>query len=574
MRARRGARASARAVRVLIAALIGLLGLLGQGGQGGQGGWGGFGGLGRLAHADIDFKFGGFVSSDLRYRLAGADVPSPYPQQYELLRNGFSRNQNRVRANLSLRAARKVAAVADVELVYYGYSDANDVNAVTLRERVDPYFFEAYSAYVDIYRLLPGLDVRLGRQVVHWGASDQFNPTNNLNTLDYSDPLLFGRALGNQMIRADWNPKGDWVLTAVWVPIFRPAQIPRTAPLALTQIDRPAPVQEAGVRDTLSSLAVLQPPTRIDASTLQPRPSLSNTQVGVRLAGRVLGQDFSLSYYRGRFGIPVPAWTVNRADGVAQAGVVWPRMTVLGADLAGSIEKLHGIGYWIEGAVTFPQEITYGIYNDNPLLGGNHTPVTFDPQGRLIQGDGGKRPVVVPSTPFFKLTVGADYSIGEHVYLNAQYLHGFIDEFGAGVAVRLPRYGPGSPASPGAQPKDFVPRIEQRIGDYFVTGVDLRFRGGTVLTRFFGVFKVPSPNPRFNPSAPECATAQSDLFPNCRRFDDRRFTAVLFPQLIWQVWDSTELTLGAFVFLGDRSTKFGDPAAGATELFAKAKFTF
>ena len=37
---------------------------------------------------------------------------------------------------------------------------------------------------------------------------------------------------------------------------------------------------------------------------------------------------------------------------------------------------------------------------------------------------------------------------------------------------------------------------------------------------------------------------------------------------------ATELSVGAFVFLGDSSTKFGDPAAGASEVFAKAKFTY
>ena len=51
-------------------------------------------------------------------------------------------------------------------------------------------------------------------------------------------------------------------------------------------------------------------------------------------------------------------------------------------------------------------------------------------------------------------------------------------------------------------------------------------------------------------------------------------TAVLFPQIMWAVWDATELSLGAFVFLGDRSTKFGDPAAGASEIFLKAKFSY
>ena len=46
-----------------------------------------------------------------------------------------------------------------------------------------------------------------------WGTGDKFNPTNNLNTLDLSDPLLFGKALANNMIRADWNPWGDLILT-------------------------------------------------------------------------------------------------------------------------------------------------------------------------------------------------------------------------------------------------------------------------------------------------------------------------------------------------------------------------
>ena len=57
------------------------------------------------------------------------------------------------------------------------------------------------------------------------------------------------------MIRADWNPWGDLILTAVWVPIFRPAQLPRTAPLAVTTPNRPAPVQEEFIRSTLGSFA-------------------------------------------------------------------------------------------------------------------------------------------------------------------------------------------------------------------------------------------------------------------------------------------------------------------------------
>ncbi len=507
--------------------------------------------LSGTAYADVDFKFGGLISADMRYRLAGEEVPGgtmtvPYPSQQRLLRYGFSRNENTIKAQLTLTIADKVKAVADVDFVWYGYSDINDIDANTLQERVDPYRLDAHAAYIDIYRLLPKLDLRIGRQVVVWGSGDKFNPTNNLNTLDLSDPLLFGRALANQMIKLDFNPYKDIIISAVWVPIFRPARLPRTAPLALTQVERPAPVQEDGIRTNLGVLASLMPPDQVKVVAMQPEPSIQNSQFGLRISGRIpkIDMDASLSYYHGRFGIPSPSFTVNdTATRTVTALVMWPRMDVLGADIAGSIGKLGGLGYWVEAAVYFPQEITYGIYN---LQGGQNVPVTYaaQPDGtyRLNLGyPEAQRGTVVPSTPFFKLTAGLDYSFNKYLYGNIQYVHGFIDEFGAGKQCY---------ALPGEKAGGAT-RCEDRVGDYFVLGADLKLFSDALLIRFFGAFKLP----------------HADEL-------DQRFTAVLFPQIAWAVWDATELTLGAFVFLGDRSTKFGDPAAGASELFLKAKFQY
>jgi hypothetical protein len=502
------------------------------------------------ARADlVDIKFGGQIAADIRYRLAGEEVPppgrdTPYPSQYRLLKYGFSRNENLIKAQLALTIADKVKAVADVDFYWYGYSDVSDIDAATLHERVDPYRLEAHAAYVDVYRILPRLDLRIGRQVVVWGTADKFNPTNNLNSLDLSDPLLFGKALANQMIRLDYNPWGDIILTAVWVPIFRPAQLPRTAPLAVTDKTRPAPIQDETQRELIGYLASIMPPNQINVYGMQPDPSIENSQVGLRLAGRLLGQDVSVSYYHGRFGIPFPSFTVNRPMGIVNVSLMWPRMDVVGLDLAGSIEKLHGLGYWVEGAVFFPQEVTYGIYNDSS---GGHTPVSFvrDPNTHewTINSSGteGTRGVVVPSTPFFKLTVGFDYSWNKYLYTNFQYVHGFIDEFGAGSqAYARPGMTPGS-----------AYRVEDRIGDYLVVGSDIKLFNDALLIRLFGAFKLPHVGD-----------------------DDPKFTAVIFPQIAWAVWDATELSLGAFLFLGDRDTKFGDPAAGASEIFAKARFTY
>jgi hypothetical protein len=344
----------------------------------------------------------------------------------------------------------------------------------------------------------------------------------------------------------------------VFVPIFRPAVLPRSAPIAVLDVDRPPPVQEEQIRATIAEDLILLRPQQVNVLTYQPDPALNNVSYGFRLGGRVLGQDVSLSYFHGRFGIPTPVVTLlDLQSHVANVGVTWPRMDVLGADIAGSIGWLHGLGYWIEGAVTFPQATEFALYED---IGTNRyeerftikksadlatqLPALLGPGGYLTAPQG-SRATNISGTPFFKLTIGGDYSIGSHVYINAQYVHGFIDEFGAGVVAR-PKKNPSDPGE--------LPRVEQRIGDYLVAGADVKLASDTLLLRFFGVLKVPS------------------IDWETKSFDPWAFTMVLFPQVAYTVWDGAELSLGAFVYLGDRTTKFGDPAAGASELFTKAKF--
>jgi hypothetical protein len=307
-------------------------------------------------------------------------------------------------------------------------------------------------------------------------------------------------------------------------------------------------VQEANIRGQLLTQAALLPPNTINVATLQPDPSIQNSQVGVRVAGRLWGIDGSLSYYHGRWGIPTPAWVINKPKGVVDAIVMWPRVDVLGADVAGSFEKLKGLGYWAEVGVFFPQKITYGIYNE---LFGGHDPVTFSPTGTTDMNGNAKynlitsypeaqRGTVISSQPFVKLTAGVDFTWNKYLYSNVQYVYGFIDEFGAGrqcYARDTTSFG--------------NYRCEARIGHYLVVGSDLKLFSDQLLIRFFGAFKIPQSGD-----------------------EDPKFSAVLFPQIAWAVWDATELSVGAFVFLGDRDTKFGDPAAGASEIFVKARFTY
>lgn len=532
----------------------------------------------QTARADVDLKFSGWISSDIRYRVVGEErpLPNPVPAQWSLLKNGFSRNENRIRAALNLKLGTKVRAVADAELQLYGFSDIRDIDSTTLRDRVDPYYLEVHAAFIDINNLfgdvIPRFDLRIGRQTVPWGAADKFNPISNINTLDLSDPLQFGRMLANNMIRADWNPIGDLTFTAVLIPIFRPAQLPRTAPSALLDPLRPAPLQNQGIRAALDQerglyVPVVDPTTgelipsgrslTIQADVLAPEISGANLQFAFRTGAKIKGQDVGISYYHGRFGVPVPAWSVVTGsvdNNTVQTTLVYPKTDVIGAEMAGSIERLGGLGYWIEAGVNIPTEIRMGIYDAITLPGslrpleyqmdpatGRYLRVTFNPDQQVT------RPVVVEGTPFVKATIGVDYTIGGRAYLNIQYVHGFIDEFGAGRAARPRRNSIDIREDP---------RVESRLGDYIVAGVDVKTLHDRLLLRLFGVLKVPS----------------VDL--ETRLWDDYAPTGVLFPQIIWTVADATELMLGGFVLLGDRSTKFGDPAAGASEIFLKARVSF
>lgn len=534
--------------------------------------------MARPARADVDLKFSGWISSDIRFRVLGEErpLPNPVPAQWSLLKNGFSRNENRIRAALNLKIGTKVRAVADAELQLYGFSDIRDIDSTTLRDRVDPYYLEVHAAFIDVNNLfgdvIPRFDLRIGRQTVPWGAADKFNPISNINTLDLSDPLQFGRMLANNMIRADWNPIGDLTFTAVLIPIFRPAQLPRTAPNALLDPLRPAPLMNQGIRAALDQerglyVPVVDPATgelipsgrtlTIDAGVWAPEISAANMQFAFRTGAKLFGQDVGLSYYHGRFGVPVPAWSVVTGsvdNNVVQTTLVYPKTDVIGVEMAGSIQRLGGLGYWIEAAVNIPGEVRMGIYDGITSPGklrpleyqldpatGRYLRVTFNPDQQV------SRPVVVESTPFVKATIGVDYTIGGRAYINIQYVHGFIDEFGAGRAAR--------PRRNSIDIRE-QPRIESRLGDYIVAGVDVKTLHDRLLLRLFGVLKLPS------------VDLESLLW------DDYAPTGVLFPQIIWTVADATELMLGGFVLLGDRSTKFGDPAAGASEIFVKARVSF
>ena len=543
-----------------------------------------------LAHAQ-SLEFGGRVQTDVRFRPVPLESGTAWYNKV-VLPKGVSRNQNLFKLQTRGEFG-AVAGVADVDFLWLGVDNdtVQTFNDLTERNRVDPFRLKLHAAYVEVHDLwLDGLDVRIGQQVVNWGKGDQFNPTNTLNASDLEDPLLFGNQLANSMIRADYAP-GGWTFSAVLVPVFKPAVLPPSASLALADLRRIPILQDHIRRELLgyeqTALDNGYPTVVGKVTPVLPDTSFENMQFALRLAGMVGNHDVGVSYYYGRSDIPQP-WS-NFTQQVTPSNLCnpaqpsdcvrsflqtdvelrYPRMQVLSLNLAGELpllawagDDVAPFGYHLELGVFFPQLSIIRLYQGNMLL--------KDP-GEFDYGLGGKPPTVVDDTPFAKWNLGVDYTLFGRALISIQWVHGFVDEFGAGDFIH-----PGYAAVRGVSPEEcgdpelcVTETLRRRLGDYLVVGGDARFFSDKLLTRLFVVWDLTglvkdSYNRRTR-------TRQRSLV---SPFSKEGASAVIFPEITYNAGGGVELSVGALAKLGGDTSKFGDPAAGGTDIWTRARYSY
>ncbi len=466
----------------------------------------------RAAEAQLELDWRGYVESDLRFALED-DVP-------------FERSESTLYGRIGAKMGAHLAGAADLRLAFVERPSPLKFAGLTDRQALDAFRWESDAMYVELRDLGPdGLDLRIGRQRIAWGSADRFNPTSNLNALDVEDPLAFGETIANEMITVRYRPYvwfGDedepWFqefsLEAVFVPVFKPAQLPESGGLAITDVDEAARLattaelkELAGLqREFFNNGAVLSYDVDIDL----PDRNAVNSMVGVRMGWNLLGVDMSVSWFRGFDDFPraEKAFVTGDANDVrSNIHLTYPRVQVLGADMATSLDWLDGVGLWAEVGVTFHDDLFVvidgrGFFGYEGIAALNTPPVKEHEAGQFV-----------------KAVVGMDYTPAPWMYVNAQYLHGFIDEFGT-----------------------------ESLDDYIVGGMDFKLLRDKLTIRLFSIVNI----------------------------TDSSF--VLFPQLIIKPFSAGEISVGGFLFSGlfdlPSDTKFGSPIVGASTVFAKARFSF
>ena len=456
---------------------------------------------------------------------------------------GFSRHETRLEFLFSYTPNEHIQIVGDIEPVFLYFPEQRDLVGLTDRRQMYRYHVESDAAYVAINDLLPGLDLKLGRQIVVWGTADKFNPTNNINADDLEDRPLFTEPIANQMAVVDYTlPNSDkfWA-QAVYVPFFTPALLPPSAATALLDPNTMPPYVNESEQDAIRYLqGFLETDPRyvpdIYADVVLPENRFKNGQAALKVGSKLGPVDLSASYYRGFHDIPMPVKVESTqlaplSDEMAEVApeerfwyrsdvtLIYPKMQVVGLDFATQLGFLDNAGLWGEAGLFFPGD-NYEFDTELPIpldvtpSDGTPNPIT-EVSGPVVGAKNGK------ATPYVKATVGMDYTIGKHVYLQGQYLRGFIDEFGAG-----------------------------NMGNYLVAGSELVFFGRHLVVRTFAVVDFP---------------------------DDKDDTAstVLAPSLIMvPPWGFVTIEAGGFAFIGKYDTKFGQSATGSSIAFLKVAGQF
>jgi len=396
------------------------------------------------------------------------------------------------RLDLKLKAAfsDKAEFFSECWIRTWGLPNVLESADLTDRDKVVSMNIALREAYVDIYDFfIDHLNIRIGRQRIAWGTGDKLNPTDNLNPYDLENIWDFGRHLGSDGIKAYYY-LDDFSITLVYIPLFTPALLPKGswADVLSPPIDLPAGL-------TLNSMS--------DSITLPQTSLLDSATIGVKIAFLLFDFDVSLSYVYGRDSLPIADKSTLIAAGLPAVNIAselfYPREHIVGADLAG---ELFSVGVWAEGAVFFPEKVT--LTTDSTAVGGS------------IQKD------TVLKEPYFKYVVGFDYTFNNGIYINVQYLHGFLHERGP-----------------------------ENLHDYFLLGMDWKL--------FDGKIKL----------SPLAGGVEIDDFTDIAG----NYAVFYSPQISLYPIDNAEITIGCIMIDGTDSTTFGR-AKNNDEFYLRMKYSF
>ena len=259
------------------------------------------------------------------------------------------------------------------------YSDNSSTN---------PFMIIPKELYIGTYDLIPNLDLSAGRLIVSWGSSDMFSPLDNFNPLP---PGMSFTDMSQKMgvLAADFTYYFDDItyLQTIILPSFIPAYIPKQneEQLYLSMFNPQFQAQGIDIESVNITHALPE-----------------NPAWGIKLGRSFTSFDAAISYYNGYYfnGYPETVEPVFTTSGTTlNLGLSYPKKSVFGFEFQGDFPGIEG--------ATLRGDLAY------------ITPQPWQVQGEDILKD-----------PYLKAVIGADYTTSFDLYLNANFIWGFVSEEG------------------------------------------------------------------------------------------------------------------------------------------------
>ena len=330
---------------------------------------------------------------------------------------------NRNVLGLDLTAPLGDGGGARAELAVHNLNRPNIKEAQDAGEsaRVVPLSLRLRQAWIEGFGVLvDDLDVRVGAQTVRWGTADGYSPSDRLNPIDLEDPTTFEERLALPGVHLAYH-WGEVTLTGTWFPVFTPAL------LAADMFDLSGAESAYGSVDLDAAMADGTAPTVRDVGTRvrSPPTTLAEGAVGLRASWAASFGDLAVGWYRGRDAIPqvsgevIPEnlYRTNEVDVLVT--LRYPRLQMVSADLRAPLwDEMTG---WIDAALILPTRttayITASRLADLERLGVVEGAPDHDVVGEVQSSD-----------PYLSAAVGVDATLWSKLYVNVQYLRGFVME--------------------------------------------------------------------------------------------------------------------------------------------------
>ena len=294
---------------------------------------------------------------------------------------------------------------------------AEDSAKVENLQDVSMRFTDAWVAGYDVG--VDGLDIRVGAQTERWGTGDGYSPSDRLNPYDLSDATQFDQRLAVPAAHASFYTS-SLTFSATWFPFFMPSMLSERV------VDIAAGSEVADDVDLDDNVEGATPEienvrTRVEL----PPQTLSESAVALRAQRAGSIADVAVGWYYGRDTLPQLSGEVipeNFFDGETTDLVVnlrYPKLQMVAAEARAPL--FGSWTGWIDAALMIPSQTTVFIsqsrLEDLERLNAIDEAPDEDISAEIQAGN-----------PYPSFLVGADTSIGTSVYLNFQYIHGFIFE--------------------------------------------------------------------------------------------------------------------------------------------------